>query len=195
MNNLRTRATRTYGQKPRRLHLPLPYHIQLQGRFQTIVFGLPPTGAEGRRVVTQVQLRSSLRTARKQQAFEEQPNIVVEARRYADALSQHPLTTKSQLAGLFGVSRVWIYRMLNVLKLAPPILDFIVARDSPELREVLSERRLRPLTRMKDEAKQMEAFRKLVRESPGGSSASCQQAEGCAGPKLGNSPPSPVCRF
>ncbi len=90
---------------------------------------------------------------------------MVAAQRYADALNQHPLTTKTQLAELLGVSRVWVYRMLNLLKLAPPILNFILlAHDSPELRKFLSERRLRPLTRMKSEAEQVEAFRELVRE-------------------------------
>jgi hypothetical protein len=140
----------------------LPYYIQLDERLQTVQFGPLPRGLEEARTITQRQLRDVLRAARREQELDAKPNLVVEAQRYADILGRNPELTKGRVAAELGVSRIRVYQMLSVLKLPHAILDFILGQDTPEAREVLTERRLRPLTQVKDAHQQLVLFRQLL---------------------------------
>jgi hypothetical protein len=91
--------------------------------------------------------------------------VVAEALRYADILARHPELTKSELARSLGVSRIRVCQMLGILELPQPVLDFIQAHDSPECRAVLTERRLRPLTQMANEADQITGFRQILSQA------------------------------
>jgi hypothetical protein len=130
-----------------------------------VQFGPLPTRLQDVRKVTQRQLRDLLRAARREQELDAKPNLVVEAQRYADILVRNPELTKGRVAAELGVSRIRLYQMLNVLKLPHPILEFILSADTPEARELLTERRLRPLTQAKDTSQQLALFRHLLQEA------------------------------
>jgi len=144
----------------------LPYHLQLEDRYQTVQFDPALAPLQDLRTVTQRQLRDALRAARKEKELDAKPNLVVEARRYADTLSRNPELTKTQLADALGVSRIRVFQMVSVLKLPHAILDFILNHDSPEYKAIFTERRLRPLTQIADETEQVSRFRGLL-DRPG----------------------------
>ncbi|MDP7348237.1 MAG: hypothetical protein QF735_08395, partial [Phycisphaeraceae bacterium] len=100
-----------------------------------------------------------------------QPGVVAQALAYADAFAHDPHLTKSGLAEQLGVSRIRVYQFLNILKLPPAIIEFLLTHDSPDIRAIFTERRLRPLTRADDQATQVQLFRQLVRELPNAGSA------------------------
>ena len=83
---------------------------------------------------------------------------------YADILARNPELTKTQLARGLGISRIRVYQALSILRLPPAILEFILEHDTPEFRAVLTERRLRRLTAIRDHKKQLELFRQLMRK-------------------------------
>ena len=141
----------------------MPYCVQLEGRYQGIHFGEHPPGLEDLRTVSQRRLRDALRFARREEELDGKPNVVQQALHYADILARNPELTKAQLARELGVSRIRVYQALNILKLSPAILRFILAHDTPESRAVLTERRLRSLTAIRDHTRQLEEFRHLVR--------------------------------
>jgi len=130
-----------------------------------VQFGSLPAGLQEVRKVTQRQLRDVLRAARREQELEAKPNLVVEAHRYADMLDRNPELTKGRVAAELGVSRIRLYQMLNVLKLPHPIIEFILSADTAEARELLTERRLRPLTQAKGVSQQLALFRQLLQET------------------------------
>ncbi len=161
-NNLRALLPKTYDTKPLFYRLKLPYFIQLDDKFQTIVFDAKQTGLNGRRIISKRQLRDSIRAERKFQYFNEKVNVVNEARTYADIVNQNPHMTKTQIANRLGFSRIHLYRMINILNLAPQILDFIQTCDSTHQRELLTERRLRPICSVRSSNDQLTQFRKIV---------------------------------
>ncbi len=71
------------------------------------------------------QLRDWIRADRKIQHLRTKPNIVDEAKVYAEVVRHNPHMTKTQTAEQLGFSRIHLYRMLNILNLAPEILNFI----------------------------------------------------------------------
>lgn len=152
----------TYDSQPRFWRLSLPYYLQLEDRYQNVQFGPLPRGLEEVRTITQRQLRDALRAARREHELDAKPNLVVEAQRYADLLGRNPELTKGRVAAELGLSRIRIYQMLSVLKLPQPVLEFILAHDTPEGRAVFTERRLRPLTEASTEERQLALFRQLV---------------------------------
>jgi hypothetical protein len=59
--------------------------------------------------------------------------------------------------------------MLNVLKLPQPVLEFVLAHDTPDGRAAFTERRLRPLTQASSVDEQLALFRQLLDEVGPGS--------------------------
>ena len=163
-NNLRVDLPPTYDFPPRFWRFSLPYYLQLEGRYQTVQFGPALAPLQDLRTVTQRQLRDALRAVRKEKELDAKPNLVAEARRYADTLSRNPELTKMQLADALGVSRIRVFQILSILKLPHAILEFILTHDSPEHKEILTERRLRPLTQLADAGAQVAGFRQLLHE-------------------------------
>ena len=143
----------------------MPYCVQLEGRYQGIHFGEHPPGLENHRTVSQRQLRDALRIARREREAKAKSNVVRQALQYAEILARNPELTKTQLARELGVSRIRLYQVLNILKLSPAILTSVLEHDTPESRAILTERRLRPLTAVRDHKKQLELFRKLMKEA------------------------------
>ena len=70
-----------------------------------------------------------------------------------------------------GISRARVCQTLNILKLPSPILDFVRVHHSPEYRATLTERRLRPLTAVDDESRQLALSRGILDEAIGASDA------------------------
>jgi hypothetical protein len=77
-----------------------------------------------------------------------------------DLLEQGTCTTQADLAKHLGVSGARVTQTLNLLKLAPEILDALL--NLPDNQTCLfSERRLRPITQIPSPKKQTSAFRKM----------------------------------
>ena len=74
-------------------------------------------------------------------------NPIIEARRYAELLSRESVSTKAQVAEIFGVSRPRVTQYLNLLKLPKVVRDYLLEHDDePVIISYFTERRLRPLT-------------------------------------------------
>lgn len=114
--------------------------------------------------VTTHELRDYLSAIRVREANLNRNNIIQEAFKYRDMLLAHPLVTKSAIAKECEISRIRVYQILNLLKLAPIIREFLQANDSPEVKGFFTERRLRPLAGIKDTKTQINEFRNLVRD-------------------------------
>jgi hypothetical protein len=143
----------------------LPYQILLRGRSQNVEFSPLLSRLQDIRTVPQRQLRDALRAARKEKELDAKPNIVVEASRYADVLARNPGLSRTQVAEALGVSRIRVFQVLSILDLPNAILRSALDNDTPEYRSVLTERRLRPLTQLTEEADQLAAFRQLLSEA------------------------------
>ncbi len=158
-NDLRIVLPNTYKTKPLFYRLKLPYFIQLDDKFQTITFDAKPSGLGDERIVSKRQLRDCIRAERK---FNGKANIVDKAKAYAEVVNRNPQMTKSQIAEQLGFSRIHLYRILNLLNLAPEIINFIQLHNSPAYREIFTERRLRKLCLIKKDDEQLCQFRDII---------------------------------
>lgn len=77
-----------------------------------------------------------------------------------DLLEQGTCNTQADLAKYLGMSRARVTQTLNLLKLAPEILDALLNLPDSQSRH-FSERRLRPITQISSPKKQTAAFRKM----------------------------------
>ena len=87
-------------------------------------------------------------------------NPVKQAFILKDLLENGAYATQSDLAKRLGISRARVTQTLNLLKLAPKILDVLLNQPDNQV-HLFSERRLRPITQILSQKKQMAAFRKL----------------------------------
>jgi len=108
-NNLRTLSPMTYEKSPLIFRLRLQYYVQLEGRFQHVVFAR--NDSSDTRVVTTKERRDLFHTYRKKERIELNKSKALE---YAEFIDRHPHLTRNQVAEHFGVSRIWLYRMLNI---------------------------------------------------------------------------------
>ena len=73
------------------------------------------------------------------------------ALQYNEILESGIIASQADLARQLGVSRAKVTQIMNLLKLAPEIRDFIAnLEDTDERLQLLTERRLRPLVRITD---------------------------------------------
>ncbi|OQB43627.1 MAG: hypothetical protein BWY09_00086 [Candidatus Hydrogenedentes bacterium ADurb.Bin179] len=79
---------------------------------------------------------------------------------FKDILEQGNCTTQADLAKHLGMSRARVTQTLNLLKLAPVILDILLNLPDDQI-HLFSERRLRPITQITSHKRQTHAFRKL----------------------------------
>jgi hypothetical protein len=159
---LRVVNAKTYNTAAQIYRFSLPYYILLRSKQQYFIFDTPPPGLEAQRTVLSRQQRDAQRSAAKAARADASLNVVARAMHYAELLAQDPQLTKSALAQQLGISRIRVYQMLNILKLSPVILEFILSHDSPELRMTITERRLRRLTTITDPDVQLKQFREIV---------------------------------
>jgi len=90
-------------------------------------------------------------------------NPILQALRFQEILSSKEAKSKNELARKIGLSRVRITQIINLLKLNPKIIQRI-ALFKPTAFNFLTERRLRPLTRIRNKSIQMAAFRKMFQK-------------------------------
>jgi hypothetical protein len=93
---------------------------------------------------------------------------LVEAKRYSNILKHDPLIkTQVALAREMGVSRVRITQMMNLLKLAPEIQEWLLTLQDQKAIRFFSERRLRPLVQIDDPKKQVCEFQSMLSQFQG----------------------------
>jgi hypothetical protein len=89
---------------------------------------------------------------------------ILEAYKYLDYLSLPTVRTYSQAAEHFGVSRQRVCQYIGlVTRLPKKFTEWLSGVDSPSLLRYFTERRLRPLVAIKDEARQWEIIRAMIR--------------------------------
>ena len=88
---------------------------------------------------------------------------ILEARRYAAILERDPFVkTQADLARELSVSRVRITQVMSLLRLAPEIQEQLLRLTDQRAIHFFSENRLRPLTQIKDSARQLSEFKNLL---------------------------------
>jgi hypothetical protein len=93
---------------------------------------------------------------------------LVEARRYSNILQHDPhVKTQIALAKEMGVSRVRITQVMNLLKLAPEIQEWLLTLQNQKAIRFFSERRLRPLIQIEDPKQQVREFRRMLSQVQG----------------------------
>lgn len=73
------------------------------------------------------------------------PNVIKTALEYDMVYKSLPNPTLSQVAKHFGVTRVRVWQMLNLLKLDQRIIDYLANITDPKENNFWTERKLRPL--------------------------------------------------
>ncbi len=92
-------------------------------------------------------------------------NPVLEAYKYLNYLNLPTVKTYSQAARHFGVSRQRVCQYVGlVTRLPERFVEWLSRVDSPRLLKYFTERRLRPLVRIKDKARQWEIARRMIAE-------------------------------
>jgi len=90
-------------------------------------------------------------------------NPILQALKFQEILSSKKAKSKNELAKKIGLSRVRITQIMNLLKLNPEIIQRFSSFE-PAAFNFLTERRLRPLTRIKDKNTQIAIFRKMLQK-------------------------------
>jgi hypothetical protein len=71
--------------------------------------------------------------------------------------------TKAGLARKLGISKARLTQIMNLLKLAPEIQEYLKSLNDPSLLSFFNEKRLRPIANIKDNQIQLEKFKELKR--------------------------------
>jgi len=79
-----------------------------------------------------------------------------------DRLNREPGLTRDALAGEVGMDPSRLTQVLNLLSLAPEIRERILALPPSVSRGTVTERRLRPITRIQDSVRQLLEFERLL---------------------------------
>ena len=115
---------------------------------------------KGEFFVSPVEPADTEPTASHKEATAPSVNPVKQAIIFKGIIAQGTCATKAGLAEHLGISRARVTQTLNLLKLAPEILDALL--NLPDNQVCLfSERRLRPITQISSQKKQTAAFRKM----------------------------------
>ncbi|OQC04837.1 MAG: hypothetical protein BWX80_02310 [Candidatus Hydrogenedentes bacterium ADurb.Bin101] len=93
-------------------------------------------------------------------------NPVKQALILKDLLDRGSYKTQADLARCLSISRAQVTQTLNLLKIAPEILNILLNLPDDHSR-VLSERQLRPITQITSHKRQAYTFRKLRTELTG----------------------------
>ncbi|OGP58757.1 MAG: hypothetical protein A2V67_18020 [Deltaproteobacteria bacterium RBG_13_61_14] len=84
------------------------------------------------------------------------------ALRWKALLDSRELSNQAQIARLERLSRARVTQIISLLRLAPEIQEYILAIPETTGRSALSERLLRPITRIDDHREQLRAFHGLI---------------------------------
>ncbi|MFC1707115.1 hypothetical protein ACFL59_09915 [Planctomycetota bacterium] len=153
-------ARRANRRRPRCLtvRLTATYFTRREKKRQKLESGSRPDLLEGT-VPTQRQWRSHL-------SLLEQPNPIATADRFLAELQRGSIHIYAQVAEHFGVSRAKVcYYVALVTRLPAEFVEWLRAVNDPRVLRHLTERRLRPLTRIEDKDAQRSELAKLVEEA------------------------------
>jgi transcriptional regulator with XRE-family HTH domain len=89
--------------------------------------------------------------------------LLEKAEKYAEMIKKSEVKSQAELARKSGVNRARITQIMNVLKLAPEIQDYLKSLDEPFQIQYFTEKRLRPITKIKDDQEQIRKFDELKR--------------------------------
>lgn len=92
-------------------------------------------------------------------------NAFLKAKQYEKLLQRKKVKNKTELAQRQGISRARVTQILNLLKLAPEIREYLESLTDEKQLRYYTERRLRPITVTKGHKSQMEKFDKLKRRA------------------------------
>ena len=132
------------------------YYISLDSRRQTVNFGpkpasLPPSRRAWKRDIKHLEYLNN-------HSF-----VLDEARRYQDCFERKGVDTKAEVAEIFGVSRARITQYLNLLDLPKSIIRYLEEhQNNLEIRKLLTERRLRPLTWIDNKEECIRRFESII---------------------------------
>jgi hypothetical protein len=74
------------------------------------------------------------------------------------------INTKTELSRKLGISKARLTQIMNLLKLAPEIQEYLKNINDPSLLNFFNEKRLRPIASIKDKQTQLEKFEELKRK-------------------------------
>jgi hypothetical protein len=95
-------------------------------------------------------------------------DILFKAEKYSFELSKAraapgQISTKAELSRKLGISKARLTQIMNLLKLAPEIQDYLKNLNDPSLLNFFNEKRLRSIASIKDNQTQLEKFEELKR--------------------------------
>ncbi len=136
----------------------IPYFTRCYAKSQIFCLGRKPEALRHIESPTQRDWQTYLNgCARK--------NPILEAYKYLDYLNLPTVRTYSQAAEHFGVSRQRVCQYVGLATRLPrDFIEWLSGIDSPRLLKYFSERRLRPLVGVRDEARQQEIIRRMIAE-------------------------------
>ena len=89
--------------------------------------------------------------------------LLEKAGKYAEMLKKREVKSQAELARRAGVNRARITQIMNLLKLAPEIQDYLKNLTDPLQIQYFSEKRLRLIAKTKDQQEQIRKFEELKR--------------------------------
>jgi len=135
------------------LHVPIHFIFNKDKRLQ-IVEGKAPYGISTDKRITR-------RLLKEHRPFVCKPNPINTALKYQKIYENTACKSMEEIAQQFGVSRVRIHQMLNLLKLDQRIIDFIQNITNPRQSNFWNEHRLRSIA-VSPKEKQYEKFQKIL---------------------------------
>jgi len=139
--------------------IKLPVYLQFVRQQLVIMHGQPPYNIRTAERITERILREA-----KPKVW--RPSPIDQATEYARVLSEPSVVSKSQVAQRFGVSRVRVHQMLNLLNLDDSILEYLGSIKDADEHNYFTEHRLRRIASLKDSQEQIAKFNELSRDMP-----------------------------
>lgn len=134
-----------------------PIYLQFIKQSLTIVFGEPPYNLKTGQRITRRLLREAKSIIRK-------PSPLEEALKYAEVLKEPSIVSKAQVGERFGISRARVCQILSLLELDKSIQKYLLSIQDVKEHNFFTERKLSPITIIKNRNEQIRKFRELVRE-------------------------------
>ena len=134
------------------------WYFRYYGKTKILCRGRKPDLIQQNKVPTQ-------REWRKYEFLLNKKNVVLEGYAYLRFIENSVKGTYVEAGKVFGVYPERIRQKVMLVKRLPKeILDFLAQQTDPKILAYFTERRLRPLTRLKTDEEKMERFRGMVKE-------------------------------
>ena len=90
--------------------------------------------------------------------------LLVRAEKYTEMLKTGKVKSQAEMARQEGITKARLTQIMNLLKLAPRIKEYLKNLNDPALLRYFNEKRLRPIASIKDKQNQLEKFEELKRK-------------------------------